>query len=80
MLKTTKQITLNGSSMIGNEVVVTLNANIPSETGVGNINKYTQNAELYDANKAQVRRDVAEFTALVYEIEDEMAAEQVTVE
>lgn len=75
MLKTTKQITLNGNSMINDQVVVTLNANIPSETGVGNINQYTQNAELYDANKAQVRRDVAEFTALVYDIEDEIAAE-----
>ena len=75
MLKITKQITLNGSSMIDNEVVVTLNANIPSETGVGSINQYTQNAELYDANKVQIRRDVAEFTALVYEIEDEVALE-----
>lgn len=75
MLKTTKQITLNGQSTINDQVVVTLNANIPSETGVGNINQFTQNAELYDANKAQVRRDVAEFTALVYDIEDEIAVE-----
>ncbi|EDP68568.1 Lj965 prophage protein [Carnobacterium sp. AT7] len=80
MLKTTKQITLNGQSTINDQVVVTLNANIPSETGVGNINQFTQNAELYDANKAQVRRDVAEFTALVYEVEDEMGAELEAIE
>ncbi len=79
MLKTTKQITLNGFSEIDGQNVVTLNATIPSDTGVGNINQYTQNAELYDANKAQVRSDVAEFTALVYEIEDELAAESVVV-
>lgn len=80
MLKTTKQITLSGQSTINDQVVVTLNANIPSETGVGNINQFTQNAELYDANKAQVRRDVAEFTALVYDIEDEIAAEAEMIE
>lgn len=80
MLKITKQITLNGNSMINDQVVVTLNANIPSETGVGNINQYTQNAELYDANKAQVRRDVAEFTALVYDVEDEIATEDAATE
>lgn len=74
MLKTTKQITLNGSSMINDQVVVTLNANIPSETGVGNINQYKNNPDLYDANKSQVRKDVAEFTALVYEVEDDIAA------
>lgn len=77
MLKTTRQITLTGNSMIGDVNVVNLNATIPSDTGVGNINQYVNNAALYDANKSQIRRDIAEFTALVYEIEDEMAAEAV---
>ena len=77
MLKTTKQITLTGSAMVGNVAVVNLNATIPSDTGVGNINQYVYNAELYDANKSKVRADIAEFTALVYEIEDELAAETV---
>ena len=75
MLQTTRQITLNGYSMINDQPVVNLNATIPSDTGVGNINQYVQNASLYEANKAQVRRDIADFTALVYEVEDEMAAE-----
>lgn len=77
MLKTTRQITLTGNSMINNQSVVNLTATIPSDTGVGNINQYVQNASLYEANKAQVRSDIAEFTALVYEIEDEVAAETV---
>jgi len=75
MLKTTRQITLTGNSMIGEVNVVNLNATIPSDTGVGNINQYVNNAELYDANKAAVRKDIADFQALVYEVEDEMAAE-----
>lgn len=74
MLKTTKQITLTGYSEINGQNVVQLTASIPSDTGVGNINQYVQNSELYEANKTQVRKDVREFTDLVYEIEDEMAA------
>ena len=77
MLKTTKQITLTGSAMVDNVAVVNLNATIPSDTGVGNINQYVYNPELYDANKSKLRADIAEFTALVYEIEDELAAETV---
>lgn len=74
-LETRKQITLTGNSIINGQSVMNMSATIPSDTGIGNINQYVQNAELYDANKAQVRRDVAEFTAKVYEIEDEIAAE-----
>lgn len=75
MLKTTRQITLNGQSVVNDQVIVTFNATIPSETGVGSTNQYVQNAQLYDANKTQVRRDAAEFQAMVYDVEDEMAAE-----
>ena len=77
MLKTTKQITLTGNAMIGDVTVVNLNATIPSDTGAGNITQYVYNAELYDANKSKVRADIAKFAALVYEIEDELAAETV---
>ena len=77
MLKTTKQITLTGNAMINEQNVMQLTATIPSDTGVGSINQYVQNAALYEANKAQIRRDIAEFTALVYEIEDEVAAKTV---
>ena len=79
MLKTTKQINLNGTSEINGQAVVALNASIPSDTGVGNISQYVQNAELYEANKTQVRSDVAAFTDLVYAIEDELAAEAAVV-
>lgn len=75
MLKTTKSITLNGQSMVGDVQVVNLSATIPDNTGVGNVSQYVQNTELYDANKAAVRKDIRDFQDLVYEIEDEIAAE-----
>lgn len=78
-LETNKQINLNGYSVIDGQSVVALNASIPSETGVGNVNQYIQNVELYDANRTLVRRDIAEFQTLVYEIEDEIAAESAQV-
>lgn len=74
-LETTRQITLTGNSMIEDKIVVSLNATIPSDTGVGNINQYVQNSELYEANKLQVRKDIREFQDKVYEIEDSMAVE-----
>lgn len=75
MLKTTKQITLTGYSEIDGQGVVQLSASIPSDTGVGNISQYIMNAELYDANKVEVRNDIREFTDMVYAIEDEMTVE-----
>ncbi|MGB3160356.1 MAG: hypothetical protein WBA84_03815 [Carnobacterium sp.] len=76
MLKTNKQINLNGASEIDGVIAVNLNSNIQSETGVGSINQYVQNVELYEANKVQVRKDIAEFQNMVYAIEDEIATEK----
>lgn len=75
MLKTTKQITLTGNAVINEQNVMQITATIPSGTGVGSINQYVQNAALYEANKTQIRQDIAEFTSLVYEVEDELAGE-----
>lgn len=75
MLKNSKSITLNSSSMIGEEKVLDLTAIIPDTTKVGNINQYVENIELYEANRAEVRRDIAEFQDMVYEIEDSLLAE-----
>ena len=75
MLQTTKQTTLTGYSKIEGVDVVLLTASIPSETGVGNINQYIQNSELYDTNKLAVRADVRAFTDMVYAIEDEITVD-----
>lgn len=73
-----KQIVLNSHSQIDGVTAVTLNATIPTDSGVGSISQYVQNIELYDANRAQVRRDIAEFTNMVYDIEDEISLENAT--
>lgn len=75
MLKVTKSITLNGNSEIDGQPVVNLSATIPDNTGVGNVSQYIQNTELYEKNKAAVRKDIADFQAAVYEVEDSFAEE-----
>lgn len=73
------QITLNGFSKINDEIVVSLSANIPNEYGMESISHYIQNSVLYEANKDQVRKDIADFTANVYRIEDELVANKKTI-
>lgn len=72
--KTTKQIILNCTISIEETPVVIVTSTIPSETGVGSMNQYVQNSELYDANKTVIRREVGEFQQEVYDEEDAMAA------
>lgn len=79
MLQKTKQITVTGNSIINGQPVVNITATIPSDTCVANINQYVQNSELYEENKTEVRKDLREFTDLVYEIEDELTAESAVV-
>ena len=76
-LETKKQITLTGNSIIEEQVVVALNATIPSDTGVGNVNQYVQNTDLYEKNKVAVRKDVRAFQDQVYAIEDSFLTEAI---
>ncbi|MFD1317340.1 hypothetical protein [Loigolactobacillus zhaoyuanensis] len=75
MLKTTKSISLSGQSIIGETQVANFNANINSDNGSSNINSNIMNQTLYDANKAEVRKDLADFNTAVYEVEDQLDAE-----
>lgn len=73
MLNVNKNITLNGSSVIEGVQVAYMSATISTETGNGaSVNKAITNQEVYNANKRQVRADIAEFEQKVYEIEDEL--------
>lgn len=74
MLKNSKSITLNSSSMINDVKVIDLSATIDDLTKVGSINQYIQNTELYETNRAEVRKDIAEFQNMVYAVEDELLA------
>lgn len=73
MLKTTISKTINGTASVKNadeEIpVVYMSASI-SEDGNTNINKNVVNKDIYEANKADIRNDMAAFDTLVYEQED----------
>lgn len=73
MLEINKNITLTGISKIDGAKVAYMSATISSDGGTGaNLNKNITNQELYNSNKVQVRADIAEFEAKVYEVEDEL--------
>lgn len=69
MLKSTKSVTINGSSLINNEVAATMYAVI-NEDGSCNQNSNIVNTSLYEANKSEVRDDIATFNDKVYKIQD----------
>ena len=73
MLKTTISKTINGTASVKNadeEIhVVYMSASI-NEDGNTNINKNIVNKEMYEANKADIRKDMAAFDTIVYEQED----------
>lgn len=73
MLEVNKNITLTGVSKIDGAQVAYMSATISSDGGTGaNVNKNITNQELYNANKTQVRADIAEFEQQVYKVEDEL--------
>lgn len=75
MLNVSKNITLSGTSVIDGVQVAYMSASISTDGGNGaNVNKTITNQEVYNANKVQVRADIAEFEQQVYKIEDELTA------
>ncbi len=53
-----------------------MNASISTDGNTSaNINKSISNQELYNANKSQVRKDMAEFESEVYKVEDSINAD-----
>ena len=75
MLRMSRNISLNATSEIDGVQVAYMSATISDEGGSGNINKGISNQALYIANRAEVRRDMADFEDEVYKIEDEIAKE-----
>lgn len=64
MLKTTRSITINGTSTVEvdgvEKVVVNFTANIKEDQNI-TINQFIQNQTLYIANRTQVRKDKNDF-------------------
>ena len=75
MLNITKNTNVLGTSTIDGVVAVNYSTPINSATGAGNITSYIVNADLYNANRSECRKDFADYTAKVYEIEDELLKE-----
>lgn len=73
MLEVVKNMTLNGVSKIDGQPVAYMNASLSTDgNGSNNINTNIVNRELYNANKEQVRQDIADFDEMVYAQEDEL--------
>ena len=70
MLKGTKSISLSFNSMIGDQPVVYMSAQIP-ESGRSNSSKTIQDLTLYEANKAECRADMETFDAMLWDLEDQ---------
>lgn len=78
-LKGTKNIALSYQSMIGDQVAVYMSAQIP-ESGCSNSSKTIQDLDLYEANKAECREDMAAFDEILFELEDQQTAIEETPE
>lgn len=75
-LETNKSISLTGKSMINGTQVAFLNATIDQQgNGSDNVSQSIQNQALYDANKKEVRADIASFQELVYDTQDQLDEE-----
>lgn len=75
MLESKKSTTLNGYAKIEEKIVVRLSATIGAENNAGTVNQTIVNSELYDANKDELRKDIADFQTKVSEVQDELGAE-----
>lgn len=54
-----------------------MNATIDQEgNGANTVNQSIQNQALYDANKKEVRADIAKFQQLLYDTEDSLTSEK----
>ncbi len=73
MLKINKSIQINATSNIGEIQVVYMSANVNTEGG-SNATKSINilNQELYNKNKIEIRKDMSDFDAEVFKVEDEI--------
>lgn len=68
-----KSTSLQGQSVIDGQTVIYLSASISTENlGNSSVSQSIKNQELYAANKAACRADIAEFQNAVFEEEDAM--------
>lgn len=71
IVKTTKLV---GNIKIDDTVVKSITADI-NEKGISTISEWINNAELYAANRREIRKQEAEFQNKIYEVEDAIIQE-----
>ncbi len=71
IVKTTKLV---GNIKIDDIVVKSITADI-NEKGISTISEWINNAELYAANRREIRKQEAEFQNKIYEVEDAIIQE-----
>lgn len=78
MLKTSKSITINGTSTIEGQIVVYMNASLSTDGSTNaSINKNISNQELYNLNKDEVRKDMRDFEDLVFAEQDKLSKSEI---
>lgn len=66
-------VNLSGDSVINETVVVAFSCRVAENGIAGSINQSIRNHDLYQENRSQVRQDLQEFQAKVWEVEDRLA-------
>lgn len=71
MLQVNQSITITGHSVVNGVQVAYMSATI-NEDDINNtgISKNITNSEIYNANKAEVRKDMIDFEGKVYDLQD----------
>lgn len=75
-----KTVVLSAESKVGEVVVARLTATVNSVTDVNSAySEQVLDTKLYNDNKVEVRKDMSDFRALIYALEDELESENVVV-
>lgn len=75
-LKDNKIVNLTAESLIGDVVVARFSASANSNTDVNTAySEQILDTAVYNANKTEVRKDIADFRQLIYKLEDELESE-----
>lgn len=75
-LTTTKSITLDGQSKVGEVTVQTFHAQASTDGTAFNTSHVVLNQNLYEANKTDMRKDASDFVTEAYAVQDSIDAEQ----
>lgn len=75
-LETKKSISITGESKFNGKQVIYLSANVTTDNaGNSNISQQIMDQELYKQNRVECRKDIDEFQAKVWAVEDDLLSD-----